>query len=75
MARKYNLDKVSNYLLTETTLSADETQKVLDVVEEQFSKYPRTEKDELSQKSQRDVRLMRMAEENRIVKNKYLAYP
>ena len=76
MARKYNLDKVSNYLLTETTLSADETQKVLDVVEEQFSQNIREQKkDELSQKSQRDVRLMRMAEENRIVKNKYLAYP
>ncbi|BAW91767.1 MULTISPECIES: hypothetical protein [Staphylococcus] len=69
MARKYNLDKVSNYLLTETTLSADETQKVLDVVEEQFSQNIREQKkDELSQKSQRDVRLMRMAEENRIVK-------
>lgn len=37
MARKYNLDKVSNYLLTETKLSADECHKVLDVVEEQFS--------------------------------------
>ncbi|OFM06470.1 hypothetical protein HMPREF2720_10015 [Staphylococcus sp. HMSC074C02] len=69
MARKYNLDKVSNYLLTETTLSAEETQKVLDVVEEQFSQNIREQKkDELSQKSQRDVRLMRMAEENRIVK-------
>ena len=45
MARKYNLDKVSNYLLTETKLSADECHKVLDVVEEQFlSKYPTTEK-------------------------------
>ena len=32
MARKYNLDKVSNYLLTETTLSADECHNVLDVV-------------------------------------------
>ncbi|MCH4386781.1 hypothetical protein [Staphylococcus haemolyticus] len=69
MARKYNLDKVSNYLLTETTLSADECQKVLDVVEEQFSQNIREQKkDELAQKSQRDVRLMRMAEENRIVK-------
>ncbi|MCH4434155.1 hypothetical protein MKS67_07975 [Staphylococcus haemolyticus] len=69
MARKYNLDKVSNYLLTETTLSAEECQKVLDVVEEQFSQNIREQKkNELSQKSQRDVRLMRMAEENRIVK-------
>ena len=72
MARKYNLDKVSNYLLTETTLSADECHKVLDVVEEQFSQNIRQQKkDELAQKSQRDVRLMRMAEENRIIKNKH----
>ncbi|WP_368868223.1 hypothetical protein [Staphylococcus haemolyticus] len=69
MARKYNLDKVSNYLLTETTLSAEETQKVLDVVEEQFSQnIQQQRKDELTQQSQRDVSLKRMAEENRIVK-------
>ena len=55
MARKYNLDKVSNYLLTETTLSADETQKVLDVVEEQFSQnIQQQRKDELTQQSQRE---------------------
>ena len=72
MARKHNLDKVSNYLLTETTLSVDECQKVLDVVEQQFSQNIREQKkDELAQKSQRDVRLMRMAEENRIIKNKH----
>lgn len=71
MARKYNLDKVSNYLLTETTLSADETQKVLDVVEEQFSQnIQQQRKDELSQQSQRDRKLMKMFEENRIIKNK-----
>ncbi|MDO2946522.1 hypothetical protein L7826_11010 [Staphylococcus epidermidis] len=69
MARKYNLDKVSNYILTETTLSAEECQKVLDVVEQQFSQnIQQLRKDELSKKSQRDVKLMRMAEENRIVK-------
>lgn len=69
MARKYNLDKVSNYLLTETSLSADETQKVLDVVEEQFSQnIQQQRKDELSQQSQRDRKLMKMFEENRIVK-------
>ena len=69
MARKYNLDKVSNYLLTETTLSAEETQKVLDLVEEQFSQnIQQQRKDELTQQSQRDVSLKRMAEENRIVK-------
>ena len=69
MARKYNLDKVSNYLLTETKLSADECHKVLDVVEKQFSQNIRQqEKDELAQKSQRDRRLQKMFEENRIVK-------
>ena len=68
MARKYNLDKVSNYLLTETTLSAEETQKVLDV-EEQFSQnIQQQRKDELTQQSQRERKLMKMFEENRIVK-------
>jgi len=69
MARKYNLDKVSNYLLTETTLSADECQNVLDVVEEQFSQnIQQQRKDELTQQSQRDRRFKKMFEENRIVK-------
>lgn len=69
MARKYNLDKVSNYLLTETTLSADECHKVLDVVEEQFSQnIQQQRKGELTQQSQRDRNLMKMFEENRIVK-------
>ncbi|WP_145455913.1 hypothetical protein [Staphylococcus epidermidis] len=69
MARKYNLDKVSNYILTETTLSAEECQKVLDVVEQQISQnIQQLRKDELTQQSQRDVSLMRMAKENRIVK-------
>lgn len=69
MARKYNLDKVSNYLLTETTLSADECQNVLDVVEEQFSQnIQQQRKDELTQQSQRDRRVKKMFQENRIVK-------
>ncbi|MBC3102932.1 MULTISPECIES: hypothetical protein [Staphylococcus] len=69
MARKYNLDKVSNYLLTETKLSADECHKVLDVVEEQFSQnIQQQRKDELTQQSQRERKLMKMFEENRIVK-------
>ncbi|NHX22253.1 hypothetical protein HA396_29295 [Escherichia coli] len=72
MARKYNLDKVSNYLLTETKLSADECHKVLDVVEEQFSQNIRQQKkDEMAQKSQRESSLRKMAEENRIIKNKH----
>ena len=69
MARKHNVDKVSNYLLTETELSADECQKVLDVVEKQFSQnIEQQRKDELTQQSQRDRSLMKMFEENRIVK-------
>ena len=69
MARKYNLDKVSNYLLTETELSAEECQKVLDVVEEQFSQNIRQQKkDEIAQKSQRESSIRKMAEENRLVK-------
>ena len=69
MARKYNLDKVSNYLLTETELSADECHKVLDVVEEQFSQNIRQQKkDEIAQKSQRESSIRKMAEENRLVK-------
>ena len=69
MARKHNLDKVSNYLLTETTLSVDECQKVLDVVEQQISQnIQQQRKDELTQQSQRDRNLMKMFEENRIVK-------
>ncbi|MCY1580431.1 hypothetical protein [Staphylococcus pettenkoferi] len=69
MARKYNLDKVSNYLLTQTKLSADECHKVLDVVEEQFSQNIRQQKkDEIAQKSQRESSLRKMAEENRLVK-------
>ncbi|WP_367009200.1 hypothetical protein V6C87_04575 [Staphylococcus capitis subsp. urealyticus] len=69
MARKYNLDKVSNYLLTQTKLSADECHKVLDVVEEQFSQNIRQQKkDEIAQKSQRESSIREMAEKNRIVK-------
>ncbi|EJD77792.1 hypothetical protein PZB81_04150 [Staphylococcus epidermidis] len=69
MARKYNLDKVSNYLLTETELSSEECQKVLDVVEEQFSQNIRQQKkDEIAQKSQRESSIRKMAEENRLVK-------
>lgn len=72
MARKYNLDKVYNYIMTETTLSPDECHNVLDVVEEQFSQnIQQQRKDELSQQSQRDRELMKMFEENRIIKNKH----
>lgn len=50
-------------------MSAEETQKVLDLVEEQFSQnIQRQRKDELTQQSQRERKLMKMFEENRIVK-------
>lgn len=69
MARKYNLDKVSNHIMLETNLSEEDLDKLLDVVEQQISQnIQQLRKDELTQQSQRDVSLMRMAKENRIVK-------
>ncbi|BAE05396.1 MULTISPECIES: hypothetical protein [Staphylococcus] len=69
MARKYNLDKVSNHIMLETDLSEEDRDKLLDVVEEQFSQNIRQQKkDEMAQKSQRESSLRKMAEENRIVK-------
>lgn len=50
-------------------MSSEETQKVLDLVEEQFSQnIQQQRKDELTQQSQRERKLMKMFEENRIVK-------
>ncbi|MCH4364604.1 hypothetical protein [Staphylococcus haemolyticus] len=50
-------------------MSAEETQKVLDLVEEQFSQnIQQQRKDELTQQSQRERKLMKMFEENSIVK-------
>ena len=37
MARKHNVDKVYNYIMTETNLSGDQCHELLDVVEKQFS--------------------------------------
>lgn len=55
MARKYNLDKVSNHIMLETDLSEEDRDKLLDVVEEQFSQNIRQQKkDEMAQKSQRE---------------------
>lgn len=44
MARKYNLDKVSNHIMLETDLSEEDRDKLLDVVEEQFSQNIRQQK-------------------------------
>ena len=69
MTRKHNLDKVSNHIMLETDLSEEDRDKLLDVVEEQFSQNIRQQKkDEMAQKSQRESSLRKMAEENRIVK-------
>lgn len=69
MARKHNLDKVSNHIMLETNLSEKDRDKLLDVVEAQINQNnEKQRKDELTEKSQRDVRLMRMFEENRIIK-------
>ncbi|MGZ9807051.1 hypothetical protein DT246_11615 [Staphylococcus haemolyticus] len=69
MARKHNVDKVYNYIMTETDLSKDQCHELLDVVEKQFSQnIQQQRKDELTQQSQRDRSLMKMFEENRIVK-------
>lgn len=69
MARKHNVDKVYNYIMTETDLSGDQCHELLDVVEKQFSQnIQQQRKDELTQQSQRDRSLMKMFEENRIVK-------
>ena len=67
--RQVSIDKVKNYILTETTLSGEECSDLLDVVEEQFSQnIQQQRKDELTQQSQRDRRVKKMFEENRIVK-------
>lgn len=69
MARKYNLDKVSNHIMLETNLSEKDRDKLLDVVEQQISQnIQQLRKDELTQQSQRERKLMKMFEENRIVK-------
>ncbi|QFR06407.1 hypothetical protein GA597_06215 [Staphylococcus haemolyticus] len=67
--KKHNLDKVSNHIMLETDLSDKDRDKLLDVVEAQINQNNNEQRrKELSQKSQRDVRLMQMARENRIIK-------
>ena len=69
MARKHNLDKVSNHIMLETDLSDKDRDKLLDVVEAQINQNNNEQRrKELSQKSKRDVSLMQMARENRIIK-------
>ena len=69
MARKHNLDKISNHIMLETDLSDKDRDKLLDVVEAQINQNNNEQRrKELSQKSKRDVSLMQMARENRIIK-------
>lgn len=69
MARKHNLDKVSNHIMLETNLSEKDRDKLLDVVEAQINQNNDDQRrKELAEKSKRDVSLMKMFEENRIVK-------
>ena len=71
MARKYNLDKVYNYIMTETTLSGEECSDLLDVVEEQFSQNIQAQrKDELAQQSKASKRFSDIAKANRNIKDK-----
>lgn len=71
MVRKYNLDKVYNYIMTKTTLSGEECSDLLDVVEEQFSQNIQAQrKDELAQQSKASKRFSDLAKENRITKDK-----
>ena len=52
-------------------MSAEETQKVLDLVEEQFSQNIKAQrKDELAQQSKASKRFSDLAKENRIIKDK-----
>ncbi|MGX0572484.1 hypothetical protein [Staphylococcus hominis] len=70
MTRKHNLDKVSNHIMLETDLSDKDRDKLLDVVEAQINQNNNEQRrKELSQKSKRDVSLMQMARENRIIKD------
>ena len=56
MARKHNLDKVSNHIMLETDLSEKDRDKLLDVVEAQINQNNDDQRrKELAEKSKRDV--------------------
>lgn len=70
MARKHNLDKVSNHIMLETDLSEKDRDKLLDVVEAQINQNNDDQRrKELAEKSKRDVSIMQIARENRIIKD------
>ncbi|MEJ7530566.1 hypothetical protein WL482_00260 [Staphylococcus hominis] len=69
MARKHNLDKVSNHIMLETNLSEKDRDKLLDVVEAQITQNnDEQRRNEAKQKSKSSKSLLQMARENRIIK-------
>ncbi|MGW9964670.1 hypothetical protein [Staphylococcus hominis] len=69
MARKHNLDKVSNHIMLETDLSEKDRDKLLDVVEAQINQNNEEQRrKEAKQQSKSSKSLLQMARENRIIK-------
>lgn len=69
MARKHNLDKVSNHIMLETNLSDKDRDKLLDVVEAQINQNnDEQRRKEAKQQSKSSKSLLQMARENRIIK-------
>ncbi|AUJ51647.1 hypothetical protein B2G94_03065 [Staphylococcus hominis subsp. hominis] len=69
MARKHNLDKVSNHIMLETNLSEKDRDKLLDVVEAQINQNnDEQRRNEAKQQSKSSKSLLQMARENRIIK-------
>ncbi|MBK3956838.1 hypothetical protein [Staphylococcus haemolyticus] len=70
MARKHNLDKVSNHIMLETNLSEKDRDKLLDVVEAQINQNNEEQRrKEAKQQSKSSKSLLQMARENRIIKD------
>ncbi|EFS19491.1 capsid morphogenesis B protein [Staphylococcus hominis] len=69
MARKHNLDKVSNHIMLETNLSEEDRDKLLDVVEAQINQNnDEQRRNEAKQQSKSSKSLLQMARENRVIK-------
>ncbi|MDS3851534.1 hypothetical protein [Staphylococcus hominis] len=69
MARKHNLDKVSNHIMLETNLSEKDRDKLLDVVEAQINQNnDEQRRNEAKKQSKSSKSLLQMARENRIIK-------
>ena len=69
MARKHNLDKVSNHTMLETNLSEKDRDKLLDVVEAQINQNnDEQRRNEAKKQSKSSKSLLQMARENRIIK-------